>query len=288
MPDCRMTWQLTADLAAFDEATGAFLATDPTRNTMLLSIPAVLRQRGPLAFGDQPPRFGWYEDAEGRACAAFVQTPPHPMLFSQLPDGAAASLVRMLVAEQWRLSGVNAPSATADALATAWRAATGASATVRMRHRLFLLGDLVGPTPAPPGGSRLAAMADLELLTAWYVDFSEEVGDPVLNVQRVVGDRVENGTLVLWEVDGVPVSMAGISLLLEGAGVRIGPVYTPKDLRGRGYAAGATTAACRLAFDRGAREVSLFTDLANPTSNALYQRLGFRPIEDRVVIDFAD
>lgn len=285
MPDCRMAWHLTADIDAFDAATAAFLVAEPTRNTLLLSIPAVLRERGPLAFGDTPPRFGWYEDADGKVGAALVQTPPHPALLTALPDGAVGSLVEALLAADWRIPAVNAPSATADAVAAAWCAVTGASASVRMRHRLYLLGELIEPAPAPSGVSRLATLSDLDLLTAWYVHFVEEVGDPVLNAQRVVGDRIENGTLVLWELDGVPASMAGISLLLGGGGVRIGPVYTPKELRGRGYASAATAAACRLAYDRGGIEVSLFTDLANPTTNALYQRLGFWPIEDRIAID---
>jgi predicted GNAT family acetyltransferase len=286
MPDCRMAWELTTDIADFDEATHALLAAEPTRNTLLLSIPTVLRQRGPLAFADQPPRFGWFEDADGTVVAALVQTPPYPIVLSPLPDGAPASLVRALLAADWRISGVNASSATAAAVASTWCAATGASATVRMSNRLYLLGELVEPTPAPPGGSRLATAADLELLTAWFTDFAVEVGDPVLNAERVVGDRVENGTMVVWEVDGAPVSMAGISLLLEGGGIRVGPVYTPKDLRGRGYAGAATVASCRLAYDRGAREISLFADLANPTSNALYQRLGFQPLGDYSLIDF--
>ena len=281
-----MAWQLTSDIAALDETASSFVAAQPTRNTLLLSILAVLRKRGSLAFGEDAPRYGWFEGADGTVAAALVQTPPHPMVLSDLPDGAAASLVQALLAADWPLSGVNAPTPTADAVAATWCAVTGASPTVRMTNRLYLLGDLVGPTPEPPGVSRLATVADLDLLTTWYEGFSAEIGDPVLNVQRVVGDRVENATMVLWEVDGVPVSMAGISLLLDGAGIRIGPVYTPKDLRGRGYAGAATAAACQLAYKRGAREVSLFTDLANPTSNALYQRLGFRPLEDRSVIDF--
>jgi hypothetical protein len=41
-----------------------------------------------------------------------------------------------------------------------------------------------------------------------------------------------------------------------------------------------------LALDTGAVDVVLFTDLANPTSNALYQRLGYRPVEDRAVVEF--
>jgi predicted GNAT family acetyltransferase len=68
--------------------------------------------------------------------------------------------------------------------------------------------------------------------------------------------------------------------------VRVGPVYTPPELRGRGYAGAATAAASQAALDVGVREVVLYTDLANPTSNALYQRLGYRPVEDRVVFSF--
>lgn len=286
MPDCRMAWQLTHDIDAFGESARAFLAAEPIRNTMLISVPTMLRKRGLLAFGDEPPRFGWFEDAHGTVGAALVQTPAHPMLLSQLPDGAAPSLVRALLAADWQISAVNAPSATADAFAATWCAATGTSAAVRMRNRLYRLGDLVDPTPAPSGSARLATMDDLDLLIAWYTDFAEEIGEPAGNVQRAVGDRVENECMLLWQVDDVPVSMVGISLLLDGDGVRVGPVYTPKERRGRGYAGGATAAGCRLAYERGAREISLFTDLANPTSNALYQRLGFESMEDRAVIDF--
>ena len=68
--------------------------------------------------------------------------------------------------------------------------------------------------------------------------------------------------------------------------VRVGPVYTPPELRGRGYAGAATAAASQAALDAGVRQVVLYTDLANPTSNALYQRLGYRPVEDRVIFSF--
>jgi predicted GNAT family acetyltransferase len=69
--------------------------------------------------------------------------------------------------------------------------------------------------------------------------------------------------------------------------VRVAPVYTPPEHRGRGYAAAATAVVSRAALDAGAREVLLYTDLANPTSNRLYARLGYRPVEDRVVLTFS-
>ncbi|MET0415098.1 MAG: GNAT family N-acetyltransferase, partial [Actinoplanes sp.] len=64
-------------------------------------------------------------------------------------------------------------------------------------------------------------------------------------------------------------------------------VFTPPEQRGRGFGGAATVEATRNALDEGARDVVLFTDLANPTSNGLYQRLGYRPVEDRVVVEFS-
>jgi predicted GNAT family acetyltransferase len=58
-------------------------------------------------------------------------------------------------------------------------------------------------------------------------------------------------------------------------------------VRGHGYASAATAAVSQAALEAGLREVVLYTDLANPTSNAVYQRLGYLPVEDRVVLSFA-
>jgi predicted GNAT family acetyltransferase len=90
---------------------------------------------------------------------------------------------------------------------------------------------------------------------------------------------------VLWEVDGAPVSMA--MLRVPAAGVsRIGPVFTPRDKRGHGYGSAVTAAAAQLAHRSGTPDVVLFADLANPTSNAIYQRIGFEAVGDSVRIDF--
>jgi predicted GNAT family acetyltransferase len=62
---------------------------------------------------------------------------------------------------------------------------------------------------------------------------------------------------------------------------RIGPVYTPPEHRGRGYAAASVHEVSRQIRDSGAR-ACLFTDQANPVSNALYQRLGYVAVADQV------
>ena len=91
---------------------------------------------------------------------------------------------------------------------------------------------------------------------------------------------------MLWDDGGTPVSMA--MLRAPSAGVsRIGPVFTPRDARGHGYGSAVTASASDRARRGGVDDVVLFADLANPTSNAIYQRIGFEPVSDSVRIDFA-
>lgn len=100
-----------------------------------------------------------------------------------------------------------------------------------------------------------------------------------------VADRLGYRGVTVWEAGDVPVSIAGLTRQVAGM-VRVGPVYTPPELRGHGYASAATAAVSRQALDAGAAEVVLFTDLANPVSNSIYQRIGYRAVEDRTVLAF--
>jgi predicted GNAT family acetyltransferase len=119
---------------------------------------------------------------------------------------------------------------------------------------------------------------------AWFGAFLSEshtLAHP--DIGKAVDERVGYGGMTLWEADGVPVSMAGVTRQVAGM-IRVAPVYTPPGYRRRGYAGAVTAAVTQAALDAGAGEVLLFTDLANPTSNALYQRLGYHPVEDRVIM----
>jgi len=286
-----MAWHLTPELEAFDAHAGAFVSGDPAQNTIFVTITAMLRRRGLHAFSARPPRFGWYESADGQVEAVFVQTPPHPVRLSAASRKAAEELAQLLTAADDSgpgpsgLSGVGGPVDAAEAFSARWCGLTGASASIHMRQRLFRLEDLVAPSPGPAGRARVADAADRDLLLAWYRAFAAEVGEHHMDFERIVDDRIEYGGLMLWEVDGAAVSLGGATRILEGTS-RVAPVYTPKQWRGHGYGGAVTVAVSQAALDAGAREVLLFTDLANPTSNALYQRLGYRPIGDLVVRHF--
>jgi predicted GNAT family acetyltransferase len=284
-----MPWTIVEDLEEFAVAAGPFLRARPAQNTLPLTIKETLRATGLDAYGAQRPMFGWWQPPGGPVEAACLQTPPFPLLLSNGPSPAFAELAATLAGTGRNLPGVTGGEEAAAEFAARWRALTGVAVTVHQRHRLYRLAELVPPRPAPEGGARGATQADHDLVAAWLKAFHEEAGSLTeresAEQARAVDRLIERGTLLLWQAGGAPVSMAAASGPIAGM-TRVGPVYTPPGLRRRGYAGAVTAAVTQAALDGGAAEVLLFTDLANPTSNSIYQRLGYEPIGDRVLLAF--
>jgi GNAT superfamily N-acetyltransferase len=281
-----MTWQLTGDVDAYLTAVNGFLRADAVRNSIMLSVAASLQASGPATFGDGTPLCGWWTGPDGAVSAACLHTPPFPILVTTLPPGAAAALATELASRSHQLAAVNSVPEPGTEFAAAWAERTGQVSRVGMRMRLYALGTLLPPDPPPPGQARTASEADRDLLIDWLDAFHDEAG-PLgpRESQRLVDSRLGPGCLALWEHEGAPVSLAGWTPPAGGV-ARVGPVYTPPGLRGRGFGGAATVAVTRAALDGGATGVVLFTDLANPTSNTLYQRLGYRPVTDWTVLRF--
>ncbi|MFE9450707.1 GNAT family N-acetyltransferase [Streptomyces sp. NPDC006739] len=284
-------WQLTEDLDGFLSRAGDFLRSAPALHTIPLTVTDTLRRRGPRAYGDRAPLFGWLEggvegeadDRAGTVRAALIHTPPHPPHVTALAAEDADALAARLLAAGHEVPGVFGERAAAAAFAEAWQRRTGVPGLLREHERLYRLGELTAPEPVPEGRARVAGAPDRELLMSWHGEFAEAVGRTGVQDAGAWADaRIDYGGITLWETPaGTPVAMAGLTAPPRaGHGVRVGPVYTPAHLRGRGYAGAVTVAVSRAALRAGAAEVLLFTDLANPTSNGLYQRIGYRPVAD--------
>jgi predicted GNAT family acetyltransferase len=283
-----MAWRLTEDVDTYVATVGDFLRAHAAQNTIMLGVAETLQTRGRAAFGDATPLCGWWTGPDGAVAAALLQTPPYPILLTVLPPGAAAALAAELTARGHHPPGVTAAPGPAAEFAAAWTECTGQASRVAMQMRLYQLGELLPPDPLPPGQARTAVDADRDLLLAWFDAFHDEASPPgPRESQREVDNRLRFGGLVIWENAGAPVSLAGRTRPAGGLS-RVGPVYTPPELRGHGFGAAVTAAVTQAALDEGAGGVVLFTDLANPTSNTLYQRLGYRPVTDWAALRFGD
>ncbi|MEI5099344.1 GNAT family N-acetyltransferase [Streptomyces sp. PmtG] len=293
-------WRLTADPAEFLDRARAHLHAEPALNTALLTVADTLRTRGPHVYGDGDPLFGWLDDGGGDgngdggdgggARGAFLRTPPHRVAVSPRTadaPGALDALAGELAALAPELPGVMSDRAAAEGFARAWREHTGDDAAENLRQRLYRLGTLTPPEPAPPGAARVAGHGDRDLLARWHQEFMADLGEsPLMDPYVWADSRLAYGGVTLWETpDGTPVSMAGATRPVAGQ-IRVAPVYTPAEHRARGYAGAVTAEVTRAALAAGAGDVLLFTDLANPTSNGLYQRIGYRPVRDYAQFTF--
>jgi hypothetical protein len=132
--------------------------------------------------------FGWWVEPNGVA-AAFMHTPPFPVTVTAMPPQVAEDLAGTLAAHGRFLVGVNAEASAAAAFAATWEARTGQPSQVSLHMRMYRLGQLTPPNPAPPGRARLAAPADKDLLVAWLAAFGEEAGSRPGDRQRKIRGR---------------------------------------------------------------------------------------------------
>jgi GNAT superfamily N-acetyltransferase len=224
----------------------------------------------------------------GSAVGAAFQTLRSPLLCSGLPEATIDDVVAEIASVRPTLNGIHGPSSVAMKFTEAWRAATGVSGTVSTHERLHRLETLHPPT-AVAGEPRLADRADTGVLGDWLNRFRAEAFGvavaPAADARSMRTAKELPDEFLIWMFDSNPVSMAGVRSPTVGVS-RIGPVYTPTDRRGYGYGSAVTAAAAEWALEAGADEVVLFTDLADPVTNVIYQRIGFRPVSDFVRIDF--
>ncbi|HML45371.1 MAG TPA: GNAT family N-acetyltransferase [Clostridia bacterium] len=157
---------------------------------------------------------------------------------------------------------------------------------VQTNERVYRL-DHVAEVPLV-GTLRVAEERDLHYLPYWMKGFLDECfhsNEPLSyeHAQR----HLKNGTMYILEVEGLPVSMAGSTRRMPH-GRSIGPVYTPPYLRGHGYATACVAMLSQRVLEQGYDYCVLFTNLANPTSNHIYQTIGYRPLGDVAEIRFSD
>lgn len=272
-----MTVALSTDDAAVAlESAGDYLRSRPVDNNLVLSLLAERAARP--AEG----RYWWVLD-DGDVVAFAFQSPRRFRAVVRAEGPVALdALVDRMVEEAPALPGVMAEAATAAAFAGRWAERRRTPAAPVEGQRLHRLGALRAPVGVP-GALRAARAQDRDFLVTWANGFMEETGTYPISAAEVVDRHLGTGRLWLWE-DGEPASIAATSAVSAGA-VRVGWVYTPPERRRRGYAAACVAAVSARALTT-ADVCILYTQLQNPTSNALYRRLGYEPVAELLVYQF--
>jgi len=221
-----------------------------------------------------------------------IMTPPMPLTLYATDNKLDANAINCLLdgilgLPDVSLPGVVTEKALAENFATAYTTRMGMTFEVEMNLRIYELTE-VDPAMPQIGTIRLVEERDMPFLPFWLETFNavataSAIKSPVDidHYQYVIGTK----KLYVLEVDGLPVSMAGLSREMETV-VGVGRVYTPPYFRGKGYASSCVAQLSQLALDKGFKKCVLYTDLSNPTSNSIYQKIGYRPIADSLHLNF--
>ena len=267
------------DAESFLSNTQVALESNEAANSLMLGVCLRLVRHPERA--ETPPCLKTVEDETGLVLAAMM-TPPHKLVLyghqGDLDEGARV-LAEELAAEGWRVPGVMGPREVASRFAARWAEVTGARCRLERRQRVYEL-RAVG-TPVPERGRlRVATAADVEWVAAWHCEFHETVfgeAEPE-EARRVAQLRIESEDIYLWE-DRRPVSMA-MKTRPTSNGISVSLVYTPPELRGRGYATACVGELSRLLLASGWEHCALFADVCNAAANRVYQRIGYQPVCD--------
>lgn len=274
------------DATAFLAEAEPLLLADEARHNLILGIAGTIRDTPDL----YPLRSLWLVRESREVVAAALRTPPYNLILARPRSAPALAALAEAVADTEEIPGVVGTVPEIHEFAELWSQRSGVPGRVNMRQGVYAL-DQVELVPTVPGSARVATQQDRDLALRWWIAFGDEVlheGGPgreraEASLDHKLSDAASG--ILLWEDGGEPVSLAGWGGPTPN-GIRIGPVYTPPELRGHGYATAVTAELSQRQLDSGRSFCFLYTDLANPTSNAIYERIGYRRIAEAAEVVF--
>jgi GNAT superfamily N-acetyltransferase len=267
------------EAATFRDLVGPFLLQHESANNLIVGVTETAVTRPDIYEGFT----GWAVIDDDEVVAVAAQTSPHNLI---LAEAVSEQAVRLLARETGDLPGVIGTRPWIDLFIEERPEAAGRT----MSQGIFELDEVVQPKPAP-GLSRPATTHHRETLAEWVAAFQIEAAGLATprDSERIVDLRLEGPPerFGFWvhEVDDTPVAMTGNTGPTPN-GIRIGPVYTPPEHRGKGYASNLVATQSQWLLDSGRRFCFLYTDLANPISNSIYQRIGYRQVAESAEYSF--
>jgi uncharacterized protein len=279
--------QTYPNAAAFLNRTQSFFQAHEAENHSILGMTLRMRDRSEPPSGQ--PYLATFETAAGDLILAAAMKSQQNLVLSgagDLPQPVLDELCAHLNTHGWSVTGVLAVDELAQRFAGTWQRMTGHTYSQNMHMRAYEVRRVIPPAQPPAGCMRLVTLADMDLLTPWRVEFQVESlhEAPPENLRELVAREIDAGAVYVWE-DGQPVSTAACTRPTL-TGIWVHAVYTPPACRGRGYASALVAELSQQLLDAGKSYVGLYTDVEYPTSNAIYQHIGYRPVRDFTVYQF--
>jgi len=260
---------------------GGFLRARPVENNLVLTL---LQQRPHPAAGG---RYWWAR--RGGKVVGFVFLSPRSFRAVLSPAdpsdiGPLDALVERIADEAPDLSGVSSDAATASAFAGRWADRRRVPVSPTEMQRIYRLGTLVHPIDVA-GRLRKADASDRDAAVAWTARFLEDTASASFDPAEMTDRHLRAGRMWVWDRDGCPVSMAAAAVPVAGV-ARVSGVYTPPEQRSRGYASASVAALSAWLLALEADTCILYAQLSNPTSNAIYRRIGYEPVTEVLMYRF--
>lgn len=263
-------------------------SADPFRTNILGSVATAVAD-GNLTYD----AYLWWiaTDSQGHVVGAAMRTAPHGMVLSPMPTEAISELARAVSIQDDLLPSVSGPTQVVETFLDQYEMTRSAgsqrNSEIEEEHLLYALNQL--SVPSVEGAMTVASPDDYDLILKWYLEFGEDTGVFMPNPAGSIHAGLGRNSFRFWVVDGEKVSLAGRAPLVDtpdGSIARIGPVYTPPQHRRNGYAGMLTAMLSQELLNRGTK-VMLYTDALNPTSNSIYQKIGFEMIDKNALFKFS-
>jgi len=260
-----------------------------TRNNLILGLS--LRLKSNLhAYGEAMPFMAVVRDESGKISASALMTPPFALIVQSEPlnKPALAALADFLIVKGFRLPGVNGVDEASDCFAEIWQEKTGQQARRILNTRAYELRQVM-TVDYPSGGMKIAEEADAQTAADMHNAMIDEV---ILGPRRLGTAESELESIrqkrTFFRVDRGEVVSLTIANRPQIKGICVSGVYTPPALRRMGYARALVAEVSKELLARGYEFTNLFTDLSNPTSNKIYQEVGYRPVCDYHQYEFIE
>lgn len=266
-----------SDIESFIEDALPVLLEKEVENNLILGIALTLKN-DPAIY---PEKYLAAVRNNGKIEALAVCTPPHKLLLYSRDEHAAEQykLVAENILKSQMIPGVLASKNCALNFAKTWQYMTGENFEPGMSEKIYKLGNVSFP-PKVEGTMGFAQEKDFDLICEWVKAFHQEAipDDPLNHIETFAKRKIEKGEIALWETDK-PVSVVAKARSTIN-GICVNMVYTPPEHRNKGYASQLVATFSQSLLDEGWKFCTLFTDLTNPVSNSIYQRIGYRPVCD--------